>query len=243
MGVLGGYSDRDLWPRVSRRTPPNPGRPYGIVESLVSEFVALTVSVFSIVNPFAALPVYVGMTGDLPAADRRRLPRTTAFAAFVIMLVAYLAGELLLQFFSVRIASLRVAGGILIFGMAWSMLQAKLSNTKYRPEEGVEAPERHNIAVVPLAMPLLAGPGAISVLILEATRTVGLVEHLVSVVSVFAVCVSIWVILRAAGPISGFLGQTGMNVATRFMGLILAAVAVEFIAAGMIEIFPAWAAP
>lgn len=207
----------------------------------MSDFVALTVSVFSIVNPFAALPVYVGMTGTLSATDRRRLPRTTAFAAFVIMLVAYLAGELLLRFFSIRIASLRVAGGILIFGMAWSMLQAKLSNTKYRPEEGVEAPERHNIAVVPLAMPLLAGPGAISVLILEATRTDGFAEHLTSVLAVSVVCVSIWAILRASGPISRFLGQTGMNVATRLMGLILAAVAVEFIAAGMVEIFPAWA--
>jgi multiple antibiotic resistance protein len=208
----------------------------------VSEFVALTVSVFSIVNPFAALPVYVGMTAELPGADRRRLPRMTAFAAFVIMLVAYLAGELLLEFFSIRIASLRVAGGILIFGMAWSMLQAKLPNTKYRPEEGVEAPERHNIAVVPLAMPLLAGPGAISVLILASTRAEGLSAHATSVLAVATVCVSIWAILRAAGRISGFLGQTGMNVATRFMGLILAAVAVEFIASGMVEIFPAWAA-
>jgi multiple antibiotic resistance protein len=161
----------------------------------------------------------------------------------MIMLVAYLAGELLLGFFSIRIASLRVAGGLLIFGMAWSMLQAKLSTTKYRPEEGVEAPERHNIAVVPLAMPLLAGPGAISVLILASTRAEGLAAHLTSVLAVTAVCVTIWAILRAAGRISRFLGQTGMNVATRFMGLILAAVAVEFIASGMVEIFPAWAAP
>lgn len=207
----------------------------------MSEFVALTVSVFSIVNPFAALPVYVGLTGELPAPDRRRLPRSTALAAFAIMLVAYLAGEALLGFFSIRIASLRVAGGILIFGMAWSMLQAKLSNTKYRPEEGVEAPERHNVAVVPLAMPLLAGPGAISVLILAATRSSSVADHVASILAVLAVCLSIWAILRAAGPISGFLGQTGMNVATRFMGLILAAVAVEFVAAGMLDLFPAWA--
>lgn len=209
----------------------------------MSEYVALTVSVFSIVNPFAALPVYVGMTGSLPKDARRRLPRTTALAAFVILAVAYLAGEALLAFFSIRIASLRVAGGLLIFGMAWSMLQAKMSSTKYRPEEGEEAPERHNIAVVPLAMPLLAGPGSISVMILAATRTDGaLVGHVGALAAALTVGVSIWAILRASGPISGFLGQTGMNVATRFMGLILAAVAVEFIAAGVTEIFPAWAA-
>lgn len=208
----------------------------------VSEYVALTVSVFSIVNPFAALPVYVGMTGGLPNDARRRLPRTTALAAFVILAVAYLAGEALLAFFSIRIASLRVAGGLLIFGMAWSMLQAKMSGTKYRPEEGQEAPERQNIAVVPLAMPLLAGPGSISVMILAATRTDALMGHVGALAAAFTVCFSIWAILRASGPISGFLGQTGMNVATRFMGLILAAVAVEFIAAGLTEIFPGWAA-
>lgn len=211
---------------------------------VVSEFIALTVSIFSIVNPFAALPVYVGMTTDLPGPVRRRLPRTTAVAAFVILLTAYLAGEALLGFFSIRIASLRVAGGLLIFGMAWSMLQAKRSGTKYRPEELEEAPDRDNLAVVPLAMPLLAGPGSISVMILAATRTTGEVSgHVVAVAAAATVCLSIWAILRASGRISTFLGQTGMNVATRFMGLILAAVAVEFIAGGLTEIFPGWARP
>ena len=207
----------------------------------VSEYIALTVSVFSIVNPFAALPVYVGMTRDLPSPERRRLPRSAALAAFLILAVAYLAGEALLAFFSIRIASLRVAGGVLIFGMAWSMLQAKMSGTKYRPEEGEEAPGRDNVAVVPLAMPLLAGPGAISVMILAATSTGGgFSAHAGAILAAFTVCLSIWVILRAASPISGFLGRTGMNVATRFMGLILAAVAVEFMAAGLVEIFPGW---
>jgi multiple antibiotic resistance protein len=209
----------------------------------VSEYIALTVSVFSIVNPFAALPVYVGMTRDLTSPERRRLPRAAAFAAFLILVVAYLAGEALLTFFSIRIASLRVAGGMLIFGMAWSMLQAKMSSTKYRPEEGEEAPARDNIAVVPLAMPLLAGPGAISVMILAATSTSGgLGAHVGALLAALTVCVSIWAILRSASPISGFLGQTGMNVATRFMGLVLAAVAIEFMAGGLIEIFPGWVA-
>lgn len=209
----------------------------------MSEYIALTVSIFSIVNPFAALPVYVGMTGDLPAPVRRRLPRATAFSALVILSVAYFVGEALLGFFSIRIASLRVAGGLLIFGMAWSMLQAKRPGAKYRPEEIEATPERHNLAVVPLAMPLLAGPGSISVMILAAARMDGAGAHLIAVGATLTVCTSIWLILRAAGPITGFLGQTGMNVATRFMGLILAAVAVEFIAGGLTEIFPAWGLP
>lgn len=207
----------------------------------MSEFVALTVSLFSIVNPFAALPVYVGITGGMPDATRRSLPRSTAFAALVILLVAYVAGQGLLAFFNIRIASLRVAGGILIFGMAWSMLQAKVSGTKQTPEEAREASGRTHVAVVPLAMPLLAGPGSISVMILQATRGGSIGDHVAAVLAASAVCVSIWLILRAARPISSFLGQTGMNVATRFMGLILAAIAVEFIAGGLTDIFPGWA--
>lgn len=207
----------------------------------MSEFVALTISVFSIVNPFAALPVYVGITGGMPDSTRRTLPRSTAMAAFIILAVAYFAGQGLLAFFNIRIASLRVAGGILIFGMAWSMLQARVSGAKQTPEEAREATARTHVAVVPLAMPLLAGPGAISVMILQATRGQGLGAHLSALAAALVVCFSIWGILRAARPISGFLGQTGMNVATRFMGLILAAIAVEFIAAGLTDIFPAWA--
>lgn len=208
----------------------------------MSEFVALSVSLFSIVNPFAALPVYVGITGGMPDATRRTLPRSTAFAALVILVVAYFAGQGLLAFFNIRIASLRVAGGLLIFGMAWSMLQAKVSGAKQTPEEAREAPGRTHVAVVPLAMPLLAGPGSISVMILQATRGGGLGDHVSAVLAAVAVSITIWLILRAARPISGFLGQTGMNVATRFMGLILAAIAVEFIAGGLVDIFPAWAA-
>jgi multiple antibiotic resistance protein len=207
----------------------------------VSEFVALTVSLFSIVNPFAALPVYVGITGGMPDASRRSLPRSTAFAAVIILAVAYFAGQGLLAFFNIRIASLRVAGGILIFGMAWSMLQARVSGAKQTPEEAREATARTHVAVVPLAMPLLAGPGAISVMILQATKGGGFSDHLAALAAAVVVSLTIWVILRAARPISGFLGQTGMNVATRFMGLILAAIAVEFIAGGLVDIFPGWA--
>lgn len=207
----------------------------------MSDFVAFFVSVFSIVNPFAALPVYVGLATGLPAGAQRTLPRTTALAAFVILAVAYLAGESLLAFFNIRIASLRIAGGLLIFSMAWSMLQARPSRTKQTDEEVLEAATRTSVAVVPLAMPLLAGPGAISVMILQATRTDDVLATGLALLAAALVAASVWLILRLATPITGFLGQTGMNVATRFMGLILAAVAVEFIAAGMVEIFPAWA--
>jgi len=207
----------------------------------MAQFALFFASIFSIVNPFAAIPVYLGVTADIPKEQRRRIPRRAATAAAIILMVAYGAGESLLRFFSISIASLRVAGGILIFAMAWSMLQAKLSAQKQTPEEAEEAESRHAVAIVPLAMPLLAGPGAISVMILWATQSTGLQGHVAAVGAAVAVCLSIWVILTLATPISNLLGQTGMNVATRFMGLILAAVAVEFITGGLQELFPGWA--
>ncbi|MDT8368586.1 MAG: MarC family protein [Longimicrobiales bacterium] len=207
----------------------------------MGQFALFFASILSIVNPFAAIPVYLGVTADLPVAARRGLPRRTAAAAMVILLVAYAAGESLLSFFSISIAALRVAGGILIFAMAWSMLQARLSAQKQTPEEAEEASDRDSIAIVPLAMPLLAGPGSISVMILWATQSEGGSGHVAAVAAVIAVSLVIWVILSLAAPISTLLGRTGMNVATRFMGLILAAVAVEFITGGLQELFPGWA--
>lgn len=225
------------FPVPARVVPSAP--PYG---SPLAQAFLVGVSVFSIVNPFAAIPVFVGMTSGLPDLTRRRLPRQTAFACFLILSSAYLVGKGLLAFFGISISSLRVAGGILIFSMAWSMLQARMHSAKQTPEEAKEAEQSdsESIAVVPLAMPLMAGPGSISVMILTATQTQGLMAHGATISAVAVVCILIYVILLLAEPIAKMLGRTGMNVATRFMGLILAAVAIEFITGGLSELFPAW---
>ena len=205
------------------------------------DFVLFFISIFSIVNPFSAIPTFVSMTGGAPKAVRRSMITQASVAVFAILVASYLAGGSLLSFFSIRIASLRVAGGVLIFAMAWSMLHARISPAKQTPEEALETTEREATAIVPLAMPLMAGPGAISLMIIEAGRGGGMAHHVSVALAVLALAASIWVILQAAGPIARALGQTGMNVATRFMGLILAAIAVEFVAAGLTEIFPGWA--
>ena len=205
------------------------------------DLVLFFISIFSIVNPFSAIPTFVSLTGDASKAVRRSMITQASVAVFAILCVSYVAGQALLAFFSIRIASLRVAGGVLIFSMAWSMLHARISTAKQTPEEAEESGQRETAAIVPLAMPLLAGPGAISLMIIEASRGGGLVHNVGVVAVALALSLSIWLILQAAGPIARALGQTGMNVASRFMGLILAAIAVEFIASGLAEIFPGWA--
>lgn len=209
----------------------------------MSDFVLFFISLFSILNPLSAVPIFVSLTADLGAFERRRLTRDAAFTVFIVLVVSYGAGESLLKFFGISVASLRVAGGLVIFGMAWSMLQAKMSLAKQTPEEAEEAGSRTHLAIMPLAMPILAGPGTISLMIIAAGHSRGIQGHLVVLAASVAVTLLTWLILTAANPIAGFLGKTGMNVATRIMGLILAATAVEFIATGLRDMFPGWAGP
>ncbi|MEM7415471.1 MAG: MarC family protein [Gemmatimonadota bacterium] len=210
----------------------------------MAEFVLFFASLFSIVNPFSAIPTFVSLTGHVPPKERRGMITQTATAVFVILALSYFTGQGLLRFFSISVSSLRVAGGLVIFSMAWSMLQARISPQKQTAAERAEAKAETGdraIAVVPLAMPLLAGPGAISLMIIAAGQAEGLQDHVLVILAAALLATIAWTILQAAGPIAKGLGTTGMNVATRFMGLILAATAVEFITSGLSEIFPGWA--
>jgi MarC family membrane protein len=210
----------------------------------VRDFLLFFISLFSIVNPFSTIPVYLGLTADIPVPHRRRLTRQASVAVFMVLAASYLAGKGLLRFFGISVESLKVAGGLLILGMAWSMLQARMSPAKQTPEEAQEAgrggADGPNIAVVPLAMPLLAGPGSISLMIIAAGNMQGISGHVSALAAAALVAFLCWVSLMAAAPIGRALGHTGMNVATRFMGLILAAIAVEFITSGLATIFPGW---
>jgi multiple antibiotic resistance protein len=206
----------------------------------VAEFVLLFVSMFSIVNPFLAIPTFVDLAGQLPLGARRRIATQASVAVFVILTVSYFTGQGLLAFFGISVPSLRVAGGLVILALAWSMLSARISETKQTAEEVAEGAARTAIGVVPLAMPLLAGPGAISLMIISAGDATGSWSRIAAVLAAFVISILIWVILLAAGSIARALGRTGMNVATRFMGLILAAMAIEFITSGLAAIFPAW---
>lgn len=210
------------------------------------EFALFFVSLFSILNPLSVIPAYVSLTEGTTAAERRKITRHATMAVFLVLAISYVAGEGLLLFFGISVASLRVAGGFLIMGIAWNMLHARMSPSKQTPEEAAEAQEaqqladRQHIGVIPLGMPLLAGPGTISLMIIMAERTGGVAGHVGVFVAVLLVSILSWVILISAGTISRVLGQTGMNIASRFMGLMLAAIAVEVIASGLRELFPAW---
>ncbi|KHT62999.1 hypothetical protein RJ45_14090 [Photobacterium gaetbulicola] len=201
-------------------------------------FLQFFVGLIAAVNPIGIMPIFVSLTGHMSPEERNKTALTANIAVAVILTVSLLAGQLLLDMFSISLDSFRVAGGLLLLTIAFSMMSGKLGEDKQNKQEKSESISREQIGVVPLAMPLMAGPGAISSTIVYGSRypgmssTVGIAMTIV----MFAFCC--WLLFRAAPIIVRFLGQTGINVITRIMGLILAALGIEFIANGLRALFP-----
>lgn len=203
-----------------------------------TEYVKIFVAVLVIVDPFGALFLFVMLTGDQTVSQRRRTARTAAIAVALTLSGSALFGEWLMLFLGIRIPSFQVGGGILILLMAIAMLYARLSPSSHVPEEAAEAAEKESIAIVPIAIPLLAGPGAISMMIIYASQGVGPFHYGFLVLTSLLIAVIVWITLRTADALGRMLGRTGVNIVTRVMGLFLTAIAVEFIAEGMVQLFP-----
>ena len=203
-----------------------------------AQYIKLFIGLLAIVNPFGAIPLFISMTADENAQQRRRTIDMVAIGVTVILLAALFVGEYLLSFFGITIDSFRVGGGILVLLMAIAMLHAKTSMIKQTDVEAHESIEKESVAIVPLAMPLLAGPGAISTVILAAHRAHSVAHYLIIALSIVLLSAVVWAVLRLSPWIARHLGATGINIFTRIMGLILAAIAVEFIASGIKGLFP-----
>jgi multiple antibiotic resistance protein len=200
--------------------------------------IKILTAVLAIVNPLGAIPMFISMTTNETTKQRYRTARIAAISVALILVSACLIGEPLLTSFGVSIPAFRVGGGLLVLSVAMSMMNAQPSRTRQTDEEAAEAEEKASVAVVPLAIPLLAGPGAISTMIIYAHNAVDWLDTGVLLGCSLAVALAIWLALRLAVPISSYVGTTGINIATRVMGLLLTAIAVEFIAGGLLELFP-----
>ncbi|MGF1763936.1 YchE family NAAT transporter [Aliivibrio kagoshimensis] len=190
------------------------------------------------VNPIGIMPVFVSLTGHLTPEEKAKTAATANLAVAIILIVSLLAGQMLLDMFSISLDSFRVAGGLLLLSIAFSMMSGKLGEDKQNKQEKSEYTSREQIGVVPLAMPLMAGPGAISSTIVYGSRysTLQNILGIIITIIMFALCT--WILFRSAPYIVRFLGQTGINVITRIMGLILGALGIEFIANGLRSLFP-----
>lgn len=202
------------------------------------EYTRFLTALFVILNPFAAVPIFLMLTKAFNSNTRGQIANITAISVAIVLTLAALTGESLLIFMGTSLASFRVGGGIVILLMALTMLRAQSDTVRTTPEEEAEAEDRNSIAIVPLAIPLLAGPGSISTVIIQAHRSGSDYHSLLVILCIVIVCLLLWMVLRMASFIGVYLGQIGLNIITRLFGLILAAIAVEIIANGMKQLFP-----
>lgn len=194
---------------------------------------------FAIVNPFGTLPIFFSMTAHQYEADRNRTNLITSISIAVILLVSLYFGKIILDAFSISLDSFRVAGGILIVSIAMTMISGKLGEHKQNKEEQkADLNEYENIAVVPLAMPIMAGPGAIGSTIVWGTRYHNWIDFVGFSIAIVLFAVICYVLFRFSGPLVKRLGKTGSNVVTRIMGLILMSLGIEIIVAGLGNLFP-----
>jgi multiple antibiotic resistance protein len=198
----------------------------------------------AIVDPLIAIPMFIALTPTANTRDRLRIARIAAIAVFFVLAISLIAGGPLLEFFGISLSAFKVAGALLLLLSAMDSFNAAPGRQRQTPEEEAEAMHKHAVAVVPIATPLLAGPGAISMVIVfgqshPGIAKLGQIGHLAVMLIVILVVAAItWVTLRAAQRIAKRIGITGMNVATRVGGLITAALAVEILASGLVGLFP-----
>ena len=197
------------------------------------------ITLLAIVNPLAIVPFFIHYTQGFSAAQRKRTILITSFSAFAVIAVCAVVGLQVLEFFGISLASFQVGGGMLLLTSALSMLNAQPAEAKATRGEVDDAATKASIAVVPLTIPLLTGPATMSTVVIYADQAKTFLQHTALVGYGVVVGLATALCFAAARPIARFLGQTGINVMTRLMGLILAALAVEVMAAGLSKLFPA----
>ncbi|MCC6534912.1 MAG: NAAT family transporter [Burkholderiales bacterium] len=196
------------------------------------------VGLFAILDPFIAVPLFLSLTANRSDAERARTVNVVTMTVLAVLAGAAVAGEALLQLIGGSLASFRVGGGLVLLLMALAMLNARTGDVRQTAQEADELEQSDGRGVVPLAIPLLAGPGAISTVIVAAHGD-GLLHRLIVILCVVLACALLWITLRLAAPVGKRLGTTGLNIVNRLLGLLLAAFAVESMASGLRALFPA----
>ena len=199
------------------------------------------ITLLAIVNPIGVIPFFIHFTRNFSVAQRKKTVRIAAITAFLVIAISALLGLKILEFFGISLASFQVGGGLLLLMSAIQMLNAQPAESRaHDVDDGASrADSGASIAVVPLTIPLLTGLASISTVVIYAEKTRHVWELGVLVGYGLFIGIATWLALSAAGRIGRVLGQTRINVMTRLMGLILAAIAVEVMSDGLIKLFPA----
>ncbi len=203
------------------------------MEDLALLMLATIGSLIPITNPLSAVPVFVALSRPFSEARRRDQARKAALYAAAVLMLALVAGALILAFFGISLYALRVGGGIVILRVGLDMLQPGSGSLSEESER--ESQHMSDIAFTPIAMPLLSGPGSIATTIAIATEVERPREYLAVAAGIVVVAVIAWLVLRSAGGIAQYIGTTGTEVLERVMGFLLTCIGVQFVMSGLYE--------
>jgi multiple antibiotic resistance protein len=202
----------------------------------VLEFALLAVtSVFFLVDPFAVIPVFLAITVNSPPRERSEMARRSAWTCGIALSTFAVAGSLIFRAFGITLPAFKIAGGIILLEIGLDMLQARQSGTKATPEEQQEGAEKADASIIPLGMPMLAGPGAISTVMVLVGESHSVWQHVVVYATILLTAYTSYLVLAGAERVRRYLGDTGIRIMMRLMGLLLVALAVQFVANGLID--------
>lgn len=195
-------------------------------------------AVFAVTDPIGLVPIYLAMTQSYSPERRRAAAIRAAFVMAVTLGLFALTGTLILSFFGISLGAFRVAGGILLFLLAVDMLRAQPSRQRTSPEEEAAGAEQGDVSIFPLGIPMLAGPGSVATVIVLITQATIPLERVIVFVAIGVTAMATAALLIGATFAERHLGRTGLSVLERVMGLLLAAIAVQFVVDGAREVFP-----
>jgi len=200
-------------------------------------FIFLSAALFSVLNPIGTVPIFVGLTQDYTKKERSRVSLWTSINVLIILTISFFIGQYVLSFFGITITALRIAGGIIIASSGFGLLNGKFSKNKgidKKVQQDIE--NRNDIALTPLAMPMLAGPGSISLLIAYYEEHQTTSEILFSCLAILTVSLLIYIILRSAHYLAKYLGASGIVAISRIIGFLTIAIGIQYIISSVLSI-------
>lgn len=203
------------------------------MSSVLPFFITAFISLFAIIDAIGNAPMFLSITPRSTPAERIRMSGKAAVAVFIILFIFAVLGNRIFQFFGITMDAFRIAGGLILLKISLDMVEAKSLRTRHTPEEDQEGMAKEDVAVIPLAMPMLSGPGAIStVIVLTAQAT----SSVLMTALLFAIGLNaglVYLILRSSSRVVALFKETGMRILTRILGIVLASIAVQFILTGL----------
>lgn len=203
-----------------------------VVSWIIGAYVAMIV----IIDPFGVVPIYLTLTERNTETERKKIRRKASLIAASLLLLVCFTGMGVFSIFGITLPAFQIAGGILMLLLGIEQLNAK--HSRVRQEEKEEGMEREDVSVFPLATPLLAGPGAISTVVLYAADAGGWIRQMGLAAAILAAVITSHVTLKASPILFRVLGKTGLNLMTRLMGILLTAIAIQFMINGISTIWP-----